>query len=203
MDRLDKEILKAILTEEQSIYNIDKNIKDSNYATVWRHIKNMQKDNLLVVAGARRKNGKADKRKTKIPELTRKGLATLLIEGDLQKEELVSVGKKFFLRYFSQRLLELVNPVMANIFTDAMLRIKPKVNLRFFDEKYFDELLVTSFVESLVETLPKTNIKPDPKQLEELLNYSRKMAKKQGTEKIFEKGLELGKSLRSKKEKEG
>lgn len=206
MDRLDREIMKTILAEEQSIYSVNEVLKKegekSNYATVWRHIKKMHENGLLTVDKARRKNGKADQRKTEILNLTNKGLATLLIEGNLQEKELSSVGQKFFQRHFSGKLLTLINPVMASIFSDAMLRIKPRVNLKFFDEKYFDELLVTSFVESLVETLPKTKLKLNTKQLQELLDYSRKMAKKQNASQIFEKGFEFGKSLGSKKEKE-
>jgi len=200
MDRLDREIMKTILAEEHSMYGIEKavreNIENSNYATVWRHIKKMQKDGLLNLVQ------KMDKRRTKMPTLTRKGLATLLIEGDLQEEELLSAGQKLYLAYFGESLLMSIKPFMAGIFSDALLRIKPKVNLKFFDEEYFDELLLTSFVESLLETLPEVNFKGDLEQLQKLLTRSRKIAEKHGASQIFEKGFEFGKSLRLRKEKE-
>lgn len=205
MDRLDREIMKEILTTEKSIYSVNEALKkrgeESNYATVWRHIKKMQKNGLLTTTKAPRKNGKPDKRETKMAILTPKGVATVLIEGDLQEVELVSIGKKFFLEAFGEELVILIEPVIASIFSDALLRIKPKVNLKFFDEKYFDELFEASFVESLIENLPKINLSLDPKKLQKLYTHLRKVAKKQGTLQTFDAGFEFGRALRSKKDK--
>jgi len=139
MKTLDRKILVSILTEQQSIYSIDKNLEDSNYATVWRHIKKMQKDNLLTVNEARRKNGKVDNRKTEILKLTNKGIATLLIEGDLQQKELFSVGKKIFLKTYKKIPLS-AEPFFTDIFTESLLELRPKVNLKYFDEQWFREV---------------------------------------------------------------
>jgi len=139
VDRLDKEILKAILTEEQSIYEIRENIKGSNYATVWRHIKKMRKEGLLTFSDAQRKNGKPDKRKTMLPKLTNKGIATLLIDGDLQKEELFRIGRRVFLKTYKKIPIS-AEPFFTDIFSDSLLELKPKVNLKFFDEEWFREI---------------------------------------------------------------
>jgi len=141
MNRLDKEILKAILTEEQSIYNIKENIKGSNYATVWRHIKKMQKEGLLTVSEAQRKNGKTDNRNTILPTLTNKGIATLLIDGNLQEEELIKINEKIFQKAVGNILTKksffMIKPVFAEVFSKSLLEIRPKINLKFFDEKWF------------------------------------------------------------------
>ena len=103
----------------------------------------MQKKGLLNTTKAPRKNGKPDKRKTEIPRLTSKGLATLLIEGDLQEKELLSVGRRVFLKTY-KKLPQKAEPFFTDIFTDSLLELKPKVNLKFFDEEWFRE--VSAFV---------------------------------------------------------
>jgi DNA-binding PadR family transcriptional regulator len=165
MNRLDKEIMLVLLTPQQSVYGLEKNLKESNYATVWRHIKKLQKEGLLTTSKASRKNGKPDKRRTEIPSLTIKGIATLLIKGDLQKEEITLAVGKLLEKDFSNMPL-LLKPYLDEIFTTAFLKMKPKVNLEFFDEEYFKELLATSFAESFVEITPKINVKMDVKKVE-------------------------------------
>jgi DNA-binding PadR family transcriptional regulator len=159
MNTLDREIMKAILIEEQSMYGIEQYLKKngmkSNYATVWRHIKRMQKENILTVTKPPRKNGKLDKRKTEIPTLTPKGLATLMIEGDLQREELFSVGRKSFEKYFTKKLPNSAEPFMTDVFSDALLEMKPKVNLKFFDENWFREIYWISILESGKKAIKK------------------------------------------------
>jgi hypothetical protein len=88
MDTLEKEILIALLGSHRSIYALEKSFGKSNYTTVRRHIKRFQKEKLLRTIRTLRKDGKPDNRKAESPELTPKGLATLLIEGDLKEEEL-------------------------------------------------------------------------------------------------------------------
>lgn len=162
MDRLDKEIMKTILAEEQSIYSVNEVLKkkgeDANYATVWRHIKKMQKDSLLTVVEARRKNGKADQRKTEILKLTNKGLATLLIEGDLQKRELFFVGRRIFLKTYKKLPIS-AKPFFTDIFADSLLEIKPKVNLKFFDENWFREVSAITFNKVATKAVKKYQAK--------------------------------------------
>lgn len=139
MDIIDKEILKAILTEEQSIYEIRAKIKGSNYTTVWRHIKKMKEDGLLTISEAQRKNGKTDKRGTRLPSLTNKGIATLLIDGDLQKEELFPIGRRIFLKTHRKIPIK-AEPYFTDVFADSLVELKPKVNLNYFDEEWFREI---------------------------------------------------------------
>jgi len=204
MDTIDRKILKAIFTQKESIYRAEKdNINGSSYATVWRHIQKMENDKFITFVEAYRKDGEIDKRKKKgKPTLTTKGVATLLIDGDLKKEELLSVGKGLFLTYFGQKIFLIIQPLFTEIFSDALISVKPKVNLKYFNEDYFVEVLVQSFVESLIENSAKSNLKIDQKDLQKLLTATRKTAQKEGAEKYFEMGLEFGKSQRRKKDKE-
>ena len=103
-----------------------------------------------------RKNGKPDKRGTEKLELTHKGLATLLIEGDLQKDELVEAGRISLQESFGilpAGFLRGVN--LEEIFANIFLKMKPKVNLKFFDETHFSRTLMLSFMETVIEAVPK------------------------------------------------
>jgi hypothetical protein len=89
MDTLDREILIAFSGSHQSLYALEKSLKESDYSSVHRHTKKLQEEKLPSRAkGRARKDGKPHRRKPKTPELTPKGLATLIIEGDLEEEEL-------------------------------------------------------------------------------------------------------------------
>lgn len=203
MDTIDRKILKAIFTEKDSIYRAEKDsIKGSSYATVWRHIQKMEKDKLLTFVEAHRKDGQIDKRKKGKPILTTKGVATLLIDGDLKKEELLTVGTELFLQYFGQKTFLIIQPLFAKIFSDALVSLKPKVNLKYFDNEYFVEVFLTSLVESLIENLPTSNVKIDQKDLQKLLSAIRKTAQKEGAEKFLDMGIEFGKAQRRKIDKE-
>ena len=82
-----------------------------------------------------------------MPKLTSKGLATLMIEGNLQKKEFLSVGRKIFEKYFKKMPIS-TEPFMTDVFSDTLLEIKPKVNLKFFDEKWFREVFNIAFNKS-------------------------------------------------------
>lgn len=172
MNRLDREIMKAILADNrQSIYRIEeylrKNLKKElketgikvNYASVWRHIKKMQKDDLLYVKENLRKNGKPDKRETEMPELTPKGLATLMIDGDLQEEELRKANEKIFQKDFEKILPKkdffMLKPVFADVFSKSLLEIRPKINLKFFDEKWFYQIYYKTVSSNIKHAIKK------------------------------------------------
>ena len=88
MDTLDKEILVALLGSQPSIYALKESLKTTNYPTVLRHTTKMQEEGLIITNEAHRKDGKPDKRNTKILNLSPKGYAKLLVEGDLNEGEL-------------------------------------------------------------------------------------------------------------------
>lgn len=159
MNRLDKEILKSILTAKKSIYEINENIKDSNYATVWRHIKKLQKDGLLSISEAQRKNGKPDKRNTILPTLTDKGIATLLIDADLSKDELMKINEKIFQEDFAKILNKksfvMLKPVVAEVFSKSLLEIRSKINLKFFDEKWFNYIYNKTLTKNVGQAIGK------------------------------------------------
>jgi len=203
MNRLDKEIMLVLLVPQQSMYGLVKNLKDANYATVWRHIKRLQAEGLLTTAKASRKNGKPDKRRTEIPELTTKGLATLLIKGDLQKEEIKLAGEKLLEQEFSTTPLQF-KPYFDEVLTNTLLKMKPKVNVEFFDEEYFKELMAVSLVQSLIDVLPKINVKTmTVKRIMKFDADLKKKAKKEGWSQRLEASYELGKLLDSMNKSEG
>jgi hypothetical protein len=162
MNRLDKEIMLALLGSQQSVYRLEKSLEATNYATVYRHIKRMQRNGLLSITKVARKNGKLDKRGTEKPELTTKGLATLIIDGDLQKEELIKVMEKTLETDYSDLPATfLATTNVDQIFANTLLKIRHKVNLKFFDEAYFNETFDVCFAESLIEELKRHDFKKD------------------------------------------
>jgi len=152
MDRLERKIMLCLLVEEQSIYKLEKSLVDTNYPTVWRRIKEMQNEGLVEATMAIRKNGKKDGRETNVLKLTNKGLATLLIDGDLGEDEIICAGK---------RLIEKGNfevwskSLMAEVFKNSLISIRPKVNLKYFDEKWFREIFLYSTIDAVEETIKK------------------------------------------------
>jgi hypothetical protein len=154
MDSLDKEIMLALLRNHQSMYSVDKSLKETNYATVYRHIRKMHDDGLLSITKMPRKDGKWDERGTEKPDLTAKGLATLIIEGNLQKEELVAVGNRVMKEDFNDVPASLFqNADTAEIFANTLLKMRHKINLKFFDEAYFNTTFDISFAESIIDGL--------------------------------------------------
>jgi hypothetical protein len=177
MDSLDKEIMMALVASQQSMYGLQrylkKNAVKSNYTTVWRHIKRMQKEGLVSAAPVSTKNGKHDKRGTEKPELTTRGLATLLIEGDPKKEELQALSRKTFDSIsVSRELFEETR--IEEIFADTLLKVKYKVNLKFFDELYFNQIFSISLLESIFEQREKIHFKENSRAKDDALKLKKK-----------------------------
>jgi hypothetical protein len=96
-----------------------------------------------------------------------------------------------------------MKPYLDDVVSNMFIKMKPKVNLAFFDEKYFDKLIADSFAESMIESLPKITFKGN---IDELLkekdalkeifekNYGKEMS--ETFEAMFEAGKILG--LKSK-----
>jgi DNA-binding PadR family transcriptional regulator len=162
MNRLDKNIMIALLGSQQSMYGLEKSLEDTNYATVYRHIKRMQKNGLLSTTKVPRKNGKLDKRGTEKPELSTKGLATLIIDGNLEKEDLTKVMNKTLERDYSDLPAKfLARTNVDEIFPNTILKMRHKINLKFFDETYFNETFNISFAEALFDALKKHDFTKD------------------------------------------
>jgi len=175
----DRDIMMALLTPQKSIYELEQTLrrleKKLNYVTILRHIKKMQKNGLVNSESNLRKNGEPDKRKAMKIELTSKGLATLLIDGDLQEKELKDLNKEICAKrnkecssiesgsqsaayavtnFFDDLLINekhlsrlsrkysLIESYLEEIFVNSLLEIKPKINLKFFDEEWFYEVYV-------------------------------------------------------------
>jgi hypothetical protein len=165
---LQMEILKILIVSPQtSMYKLAKSIKGSTFSTIRRNIYRLRDIELLKV-------GEPEKRKAMKIELTSKGLATLLIDGDLQEKELRELNKEIFRKHYeerssiksdsqsdayalavfyddlltdkkhltSKRYLSLIESYLEEIFVNSLLEIKPKVNLKFFDEEWFYEVYV-------------------------------------------------------------
>jgi DNA-binding PadR family transcriptional regulator len=175
MNRIDRDIMLALLGSQQSMYGLEKSLEDTNYATVYRHIKRMQKNGLLSTTKVPRKNGKLDKRGTEKPELTTKGLATLIIDGDLKKEDLTKVMNKTLNKDYSDVPATFIAKTNVNeIFPNTILRMRPKINLKYFDEEYFNETFNIALAESLFDALKKH----DSKKNTILRNNAKKLRKK-------------------------
>ena len=154
MDRIDKEILMNLFkSEEPSIYKLADSIRWSSYPTVLRHINDLKTEGYLEESEALRKDGKRDQRDTRIMNLTNKGLAYLLQDGNLSDDDLVDVG----LSVMEKRLKEddPFRPIMAEVFLESLQTIRPRFNLQFWDEDWFEKMLNESYNEALHKAMKR------------------------------------------------
>jgi DNA-binding PadR family transcriptional regulator len=154
MDRIDKEILIGLLGTQRSMYSLEKSITGTNYATVYRHIKKMEKEGLISGVSGERKNGAKDERGTTKPKITSKGLAKLIVEGDLKKDELVRALKRELVKNYGDLPASFVSESHVDeVYVNIFEKIKHKINLKYFDETYFDKTLTISLIESVFEAM--------------------------------------------------
>jgi DNA-binding MarR family transcriptional regulator len=145
---LEMEILKTLLAREDiSIYELNK-ILGKNYVTVWRHVKRMLDDGLLKM-----KYGESG-RITELLQVTDKGIATVLLKGNLSEKELFDIGRKGSQIDFPDLSLQETN-FIAECFADSLIEIKPKVNLEFFDEQWFKEVFRNATVKAIAKGVKK------------------------------------------------
>lgn len=208
MNRIDVEIMKTLLTPEKSIYKLQESLKETlkeentNYATVWRHIKKMKNDGFIDTIKGSKKNGSEDKRNTEIVTLRPKGIATLLIEGNLQDKDLRLACLKILQKDFGTIPPEFLRMIkIEDVFSEAILRIRPKVNLKFFDENYFVQIFVISFLQTMNEMLPKIIVKDKKNALIALNALTKIFEKKNWNQDVLKASLEYGKMLNSKRRK--
>jgi hypothetical protein len=146
------QILNALLASPQSsMYKLNNSIQDSTFSTVRRNLYKLEEDGLIKI-------GEPEERNAMEIQLTPKGIAKLLIESDLQKEDLLLVGKKILQKDFNKLLpktFSQIEPFFTDIFCDSLLEIRPKINLKFFDEKWFIEVYIDSTISSIKKAIKK------------------------------------------------
>jgi len=161
MDILDREILKALLSPYSSIYELNKFLQENQkvknpYSTINRHVKKMQKEGLISGEPIKRKDGEVDKRGSERLRLTEKGLAFLILKVGLTEMELISASDRLLESQHLKAFIEdLLGQNKYQILQKIFERIKPKVNLDFFDKEYFGSILLRSLIESADEMYPK------------------------------------------------
>lgn len=152
----DLEILRVLLSgPAKSMYVLEREIKGEpgeksvNYPTLRRHILELVEDGLIEESKGKKKNGRIDRRKTKILQLTYKGLVFLALNADLEPRDFsrivnLIIGKHYprfrILRHNS--LLQIPITSFENMFKE----LRPRVNLEYFDEEYVKKLVFEMFV---------------------------------------------------------
>ena len=148
-------ILKNLLVSPiTSMYALTKNIEGSTFSTVRRNLYKLQ-DNELV------KIGTPEKRKAMRLELTSKGIATLVIEGELKEEELREVNKRIFRKDFpslSPKESFYLEPLFVDVSSKTLLEIRPKFNLKFFDEKWFLNIYYRTLERNISKVIKKHHV---------------------------------------------
>ena len=149
------EILKNLLVSPKtSMYALTKNIDGSTFSTVRRNLYKLQ-DNELV------KIGTPEKRKAMRLELTSKGIATLVIEGELKEEELREVNKRIFRKDFpslSPKESFYLEPLFVDASSKTLLEIRSKFNLKFFDEKWFLNIYYKTLERNISKEIKKRHV---------------------------------------------
>jgi predicted ArsR family transcriptional regulator len=151
MNTLDKEILKTLLGKEDiSIYELNKTLK-KNYVTVLRHVQKMLKDEVLKA------NQSKTFRETKLLQVTPKGIATFLLKGNLTRKELLEIKPdEIFLKPAESLQERILNEEsLRETLADTLLEIRPKVNLEFFDEKWFKEVFYETTWKAIAKSMKK------------------------------------------------
>jgi len=149
MNMLDKDILKTLLAKDDiSIYELNKTLGNKNYVTVLRHVHKMLDDSVLKLRSSR------SKRNAELLEVTGKGIATLLLRGNLSKQELFQIDLKASKLDFPN-LLHIERDLLAEVFVDSLVEIRPKVNLEFFDEEWFRHVWFEATGKAMVKAIKK------------------------------------------------
>jgi DNA-binding PadR family transcriptional regulator len=191
MDRIDKKILLGLLGTQQSMYSLEKSLTGTNYATVYRHIRKMQKEGLVIGVSGERKNGSKDARNTTSPKLTSKGKATLIIEGELEKTELIEALKRQLAKNYSDLSASFVSGSHVDeVYINLFEKVKHKINLKYFDETYFNQILNISFIESIFETIKNHSIGKNVNA------HSKAKAREEGIKHVSGLQIEMLKTMR-------
>lgn len=151
------DILKALLPEPSgSIYDLWQELKEKlakdnvkvNYPTLRRHILKLRNDGLIEMEKGFRKNGKADERKPKKLFLSFRGLAFLILKADLSESECRAIVLKVFKepQYEKVGIPNSMKEIPTIALKKTFEQIRPRINIEFFDEEYFENLLFETLV---------------------------------------------------------
>jgi len=164
MDTIDRQIMTALLLPQKSMYELTMSIEQSKYLkkypTIRRHVKNLAKDGLIEVEEGTRKDRKFDNRKTQKLKLTDRGLATLILKENLTDKELRLASQRIFLKMSSklQKAMNVSGISGESILRNVFDRMKPKINLDYFDREHFENAFLISMAEYLHETYTKASV---------------------------------------------
>lgn len=154
---LDLEILKTLITNpSKSLYEVNKTIKErlettkEVYPTLLRHIKKLEKQGLITI-----KRDDRDRRRPMIIGLTLKGLFTVILKANLKNAELMNAvmllsQKHKFKSIQKSPLLQIIG---VEAFSKAIEKMRPRINLHYFDEKYARDLFFQTWGDVMFEEL--------------------------------------------------
>lgn len=204
-------ILKALLPESsRSIYVLRDELKEKlaeknievNYPTLRRRINKLVDEGFINVEEGVRKNGRVDQRGTKNLSLAFKGLVKLILEAELSESESRTIVNRVLGKPQYKKLEMAKKSSIQQISTDAIRKsfyeLRPKVNLKYFDEDYvqqlvFDNLIMQNCLDKLLtwkkEKLDKLVKSSDRISKRELRSWKRKS--KKDAEKISNEDLKL------------
>ena len=90
--------------------------------------------------------------------LTDKGLATLLLEGDLEEEDLLRAGQRVLEideKKFKFPMEGWFKRYIREAFKETLLAVRHKINLKYFDEKWFLKIFLETFFEIAEKVIEK------------------------------------------------
>lgn len=156
-DRIVK-ILKSIFIEGPIISSVYELAIKSGIPqpTVKRYIPELENDGYIKTTHSK------EGRKSISTELTNKALLYLVFYGDLSEKEIsMAFGKLYDLAGGSD------NKYSAGLkaYKRALTRIKPRINLDYYDSKYANELLFEMTTEASLEELENVSEKASPKEI--------------------------------------
>ena len=148
---VDNYILKAIFPEDGiSVYGVWKKVdaekgKKSSYRTMERHVLKLSEDGLI------RKMRSNDARGTWNLKLTMKGLVFIILNAGLSDADVRKVFQRFLKGQGLRKLGVFSNPTLlgqlpVNVLRKALIDVRPKVNIDFYDEKYAMETIANELL---------------------------------------------------------
>ena len=158
-EEIQRKILLALLNgSKESKYRLQKETSLS-YPTLLTYIDDLVNEGYIETGRGTRKNGKPDRRGTTSLKITTKGLAWLILKGELEDEELaLAIEKATTNRHpilIPSFWINIIGESPKIIFENIIRRLRPRVNFEFFDEKYFSAVLDEISFDTMCEIMLK------------------------------------------------